>query len=199
MTTPKVATTAVASSNISSSLSDDYQSNSPTRLKGLFSDIICAEPINISAPADEVWRHITNFEDYPNWNPLNRFFELDTHAGVGESVTFGVSWGPYEDGGTPRPLDMLKQHLLQHETFTTWHTRRAIAYADTIFGLLRAERVQVLTPIDDNNTQYHTFERCQGVLQPLVLFLYKKKIIRGFNAASKALKMKAESNQGVQH
>jgi len=59
--------------------------------------------------------------------------------------------------------------------------------------LLQAERVQVLTAIDEDRTHYRTEDCFTGWLRPLVLALYGKATERGFIDCALGLEKAAES------
>lgn len=158
----------------------------PNDADGLFASTIFAEPVEIRAPVELVWRIMIDFERYPEWNPLNRFFRLDAGAEPGQTVTFGPSWGPYREGG-PLP----QSAMTTRETITVWEENHCLAYAD-LRGIFKAERAQCLYPTAGGGTRYHTYERICGLLSPLVWLLFRKRIIAGFTANGLALKARAE-------
>jgi len=183
--------------HIKSALFNSFDPLAPQKMDGYFSDILFADPIEISAPLELVWSAITDFAEYPAWNPLNRSFQLDTVAKPGERVTFGVSWGPYFKDGQPVPMDELKTHLTQHERLTVWEPNRCLAYADDFGQWHRAERVQYISKLENGKTRYHTYERWAGLITPLIRLAYAKKTKDGFNAFSTALKIRAEALAGT--
>jgi len=158
----------------------------PSRIPGPFAANILTEPLDINAPAERVWQIVVDFERYPAWNPLNRFFHLDTHAAVGETVTFGPRWGPY-DGET-----LGKAGFMQRETLTVWEEDCCLAYA-AMGRWLNAERVQYIARVSAERSRYYTYERTSGIFAPLVRRLYARRIIEGFTANGLALKKRAEA------
>ena len=160
----------------------------PGRIPGCCAANILTEPVDIHAPVALVWEIMTDFERYPEWNPLNRFFRLDTHAAAGQTVTFGPRWGPYDS-------DTLGEAgFTQRETLTVWEEKCCLAYA-TISRWVNAERVQYLEPLAGNRTRYHTYERTGGILAPVVRRVYGRRIVIGFTANGLALKRRAEARQ----
>jgi hypothetical protein len=158
----------------------------PDRIRGCFAANVLTEPVDIQAPVERVWRILVDFERYPQWNPLNRFFRLDTRAAVGETVTFGPCWGPYHEG------TLGKADFTQHETLTVWEENCCLAYG-VISPWLNAERVQHLASIAADRTRYYTYERTSGVLAPVVRLVYGQRIVTGFTANGQALKTRAEA------
>ncbi len=159
---------------------------SPDCIPGCCAANVLTDPVDIDAPVARVWEIMVDFERYPEWNPLNRFFRLDTHAEAGQTVTFGPRWGPYDRATLGEP------GFTQRETLTVWAPHCCLAYA-TISRLVNAERVQYLAPIGANRTRYLTYERTSGILAPVVRRLYARRIIEGFTANGLALKRRAES------
>lgn len=161
----------------------------PQTIRGIFAANLYADPIEIDAPLTTVWDTMTDFERYPEWNPLNRFFRLDSKAEPNHFVTFGPSWGPYdwaEDEPFPEP------DMTQHEMLTVYEENCCLAYAD-IRSYLKAERVQHVSQTEDGRTRYHTYERMSGLLAPFVDWRFGKRILTGFTANGQALKKRAES------
>ncbi len=158
----------------------------PGRMPGCCAANILTDPIDIDAPAALVWEIMVGFERYPEWNPLNRFFRLDTRAEAGQTVTFGPRWGPYDRNA------LGEAGFTQRETLTIWEPNCCFAYA-TISRLVNAERVQYLAPTGANRTRYLTYERTSGILAPVVRRLYARRIIEGFTANGLALKHRAEA------
>lgn len=185
--------TPIENNQIESALFNSFDPLNPRKIDGYFSDILFADPIEISAPLESVWSIMTDFSAYPLWNPLQRFFQLDTTAKPGEFVTFGVSWGPYSKDGQPAPMDELKTALTQHERLTVWEPNRCLAYADDFGQWHRAERVQYISKLTNDKTRYHTYERWAGLITPLIRLAYSKKVQDGLNAFSAALKVRAET------
>ena len=178
---------------LTSSVFGPFDPLDPHRLDGIFSRNIFAEPLDIRAPSDLVWRIMIDFERYPEWNPLNRFFRLDDKAEPGHTVTFGPSWGPYDQPGQGT---LPEADMTTRETITVWEEGRCLTYGD-LRGVFKAERSQYLEPIAGGYTRYHTFERICGVLSPLVRVLFEKRIIAGFTANGVALKARAERLAGL--
>jgi len=164
----------------------------PRKIRGLFAQNLYADPIEIEAPITTVWAIMTDFDCYPEWNPLNRFFRLDSKAEPNHFVTFGPSWGPYDRAeGEP----FLGPDMTQHEMITIWEENCCLAYAD-IRRLIKAERIQYISAVEDGKTRYHTYERISGLLSPLVRCHFGTRIVVGFTANGMALKRRAESLVG---
>jgi len=180
---------ATPSEMLTSSAFGSFNPVEPRNIPGLFAKNLHVSAIEIDAPVATVWAIMTDFDRYPEWNPLNRFFRLDSKAEPNHFVTFGPSWGPYdraEGGPFPDP------DMTQHEMITIWEENRCLAYAD-IRRLIKAERVQYISTVQEGRTRYLTYERLSGLLSPLVQRQYGARIVAGFTANGIALKRRAES------
>ena len=174
---------------LTSSAFGSFDPLDPGTIGGIFSRNLYAEPVIINAPVKTVWEAMTGFEKYPEWNPLNRFFRLDSEAAPNHYVTFGPSWGPYSlDKECPLP----EPDMTQHEMITVWEENCCLAYADIRF-YLKAERVQHISPLENSVTRYHTYERISGILSPVVSWKFGPRIIAGFEANGLALKRRCET------
>jgi hypothetical protein len=174
---------------IASSAFGSFNPLEPECIRGLFAENLYVDPVEINAPITTVWEIMTDFERYPEWNPLNRFFRLDSKPEPNHFVTFGPSWGPYDrKEGEPFP----EPDMTQHEMITVWEENCCLAYAD-IRRFLRAERVQHISTLESGQTRYHTYERMSGLLSPLILRKFGALIVAGFTANGIELKNRAES------
>lgn len=174
---------------INSSAFGPFDPLKPGNIPGLFADSLIAEAVEIEAPLEQVWQTITGFDDYPAWNPLNRFFRLDGEAKANERVTFGPHWGPYD---YPAKATLPEAGFIQRETITVWEDNYCLAYG-VISKLFNAERSQVVSVLANGHTRYQTFERISGLLSPLMKLVYGKRILRGFRANGLALKQRCEA------
>jgi hypothetical protein len=163
----------------------EFDPANPCEIPGILAGNILTEPVMIKAPVQLVWSIMVDFDRYPEWNPLNRFFRLDAGAEVGGTVTFGPRWGPYDNN------ELGDAGFTQRETLTVWEENCCLAYS-AISPWLNAERVQYVSPGPGDTTRYHTYERTSGILAPMVRMLYRRRIVTGFTANGVALKKRAE-------
>ncbi len=158
----------------------------PENIPGEHSCKIVAEPVEIKAPVEFVWRVMTDFAKYNEWNPMNRFFNLNGKAKTGDTVTFGPCWGPYD-------VDPLPEHdQVDTEVLTVWEENACLSYA-CITDAFSAERSQFVCDSENGHTRYITFERFSGEAGPDIKNAYGEKILKGFTANGLALKARAES------
>ncbi len=174
---------------LTSSAFGQFDPGDPQVIRGFFAENLYAEPVEIDAPINTVWEIMTGFDDYPEWNPMNRFFRLDSKAEPNHTVTFGPSWGPYNRSDNELLPDA---DFTQHETITVWENNCCLAYAVVSF-VFNAERVQYISTLENGKIRYQTYERMSGIIKPIVKWKYGTKIVAGFDANGIALKKRAES------
>jgi len=161
----------------------------PQTIQGECAENLYAEPLVIDAPIEVVWEIMTDFDLYPEWNPMNRWFKLDSKAEPNHMVTFGSYMGPFNQAeGEQLP----EASFTNHETITVWEENLCLAYA-VISPDLNAERVQFISSLPDGKTRYHTYERMSGSLSVDVRRDMGDSIVAGFMANGEALKKRAEA------
>lgn len=171
-----------------SSLYGEFDPLSPKKVSGLFAFNLQAKPVDIEAPINAVWEIMTDFDQYSDWNHCNRYFDLDGSAEPGQVVTFGPSWGPFDiDSGV-----LPENDFVQREIITVWQEPFCLSYP-VVGTTLDAERTQYLECLADGKTRYHTYERMRGLQTPVILMMFRKKMLSGFAANAAALKRRAES------
>ena len=179
-------------SMLTSSAFGEFDPLNPKTIPRIFAKNVYAKPVEIDAPITTVWKIITDFDLYPEWNPLNRFFRLDSKPEPNHTVTFGPSWGPYGQAeGEPLP----NADFTQRETITIWEENCCFGYS-AISWLINGERIQYLSTLENGKTQYLTYDRIGGPLSPFVLWKYGAKMEAGFTANGIALKNRAEALSG---
>jgi hypothetical protein len=136
--------------------------------------------VEIHASVDTVWRILVDLDNYHTWNRFTP--KVETTLEVGSPVLLHVQMTPKK---------MLKQkewvRVVKPRSELTW----GMTMGHPIF--LAARRSQTLTPLDEFTTRYQTVDRMSGILVPLVMLLYGKKIKRGFDAVAEGLRARAES------
>lgn len=167
-------------------------SDGPVRYSGFRASQL-VEPVDIDAPLEAVWDVLVDFDAYPEWNPITRVVQPHTELALGERVHLSVSWGPYEEDGQPVDVRSLVPALELDETLSVLEAPYALAWSDNRGVILRAERIQHLSPLPDGRTRYATNERMEGLLVPIVARVYARRIIAGFRACGLALKSRVEA------
>lgn len=132
--------------------------------------------LEIDAPIDQVWRVLTDFENYDSWNRFTP--RVETTGMVGEPVDLHVR---LNDSGRLRVQTLTVE---QNEPYVlVWGD-------DNLF--IKAHRYQTLTPIDEHRTLYESREPFGGLLAPLIIWLMKDKLMHGYRLAAEGLKKKVE-------
>jgi hypothetical protein len=135
--------------------------------------------VQIDAPIERVWRILTDVQGYAAWNPFTP--QVESTLRIGDPVHLHVR---------------LVGSRLMHRVETVTRNEPYTLGWDMQMGarfLLHAERVQVLTRIDENRTLYMTEDCFRGWLRPLVLGLFARSMQRGFQDCGLGLKRAAES------
>lgn len=133
----------------------------------------------MAAPAERVWKTLTDFEHYRDWNPWLREAAGATAPGSAVTVTarFGSQGGVYRH----RMVAAECPHLLHWED-TGWFTLFA-----------KGERIRRITPVDAGNCDYHVELRISGLLAGLALKQYGDFLRGGLAAETDALQIRAET------
>lgn len=138
---------------------------------------------DIDAPPERVWAILVDLASYGAWNPFTP--RIDASLRVGEPVVLHVAMKPG------------KKLLVQRETCTANDpAARELGWGMTMGAafVLRANRIQRLTPLPSGGTRYWTGDAFSGLLVPLVMSLYRADIQRGFDGVARSLKERAESS-----
>lgn len=140
--------------------------------------------IIIQAPVNIVWDTIVNLKDYPKWNlltPAMSFefvvgheFLLDTYLSEKEVVR-------------KEPMVMLSFNPEKYDV--SWGTSRT----KPKFPGIKSCRRQTCMQMKDNNTSFAHVQKFEGILTPIVLLLYKKKLNKAFYLYCESLKKYSES------
>jgi hypothetical protein len=187
MQTPATRTREAGATQIQSSLFGAFDPTEPRNIEGRFSGIVAIVPLQIHAPARAVWDVVVDFERYPEWNPLNRFFRCDGERAPGQRVTFGYTFARSK-GSDPLPAH---DHTIS-EVITVWDEGACFSYADVKPGFAN-ERTQYVRADSADTSTYFTFERFSGPVSPLIRLLFGARIRDSFQRTALALKARAES------
>jgi hypothetical protein len=136
--------------------------------------------IEINAPAEKVWRVLTDFAAYPEWNPFVR--RLDGEVSVGARLQVyiqsaggkGMSFRPTVLDAEPNKELRWLGHL--------WFP-----------GIFDGEHSFVIEPLGDGRVRFVQRERFKGLLVPFLSKMLDRDTRRGFEEMNRALKLRAES------
>ncbi len=142
--------------------------------------------VDIDAPIDRVWKILTDLPGYAQWNPFTP--RVESSLEIGDPVHLHVRLLTF------RGMGERLMHRVETVTRNAPHTLGWDMKMGARF-LLYAERVQVLTPIDEHRTHYMTEDCFTGWLRPLVLGLFGRSMQRGFLDCGLGLKEAAENER----
>ncbi len=135
--------------------------------------------VEIDAPIERVWQILKDIDRYGDWNPFTP--RVETTLQIGDPIHLHVRL-------VGKRLTHRVEYITRNEPYTLgWEMKMGARF------LLRAERVQTLTGIDENRTHYRTEDCFTGWLRPLVLALFGKAMERGFLDCGLGLKKAAEN------
>jgi hypothetical protein len=136
--------------------------------------------VEINARTEVVWKILTDFSAYPEWNPFIISFGTAPQPGRQFSVTMQPT------GKKPMTFKPICLSLIQEEEFS---------WLGHLFfrGLFDGEHIFELKKIDKNRTRLVQRENFSGILVPLLWRLLDKATRSSFEQMNHQLKMRAES------
>jgi len=135
--------------------------------------------IEINASAENVWKALMDFENYPSWNPFVREIKGGTAVGDRLKVFLKPSGG---SGMTMTPKVVKNEPNLEF----VWLGN---LFVSGIFDGRHSFRIE---PINGNNVRFVQSEQFSGILVPLLWMFIGKSTRRGFEEMNSALKKLAE-------
>jgi len=130
--------------------------------------------ITIDAPIQKVWDVLADFDQYDQWNPFTP--KIETTQEIGSDVLLHVRLNPNKPKLTK-----------QKETLLLWEAGKQMDWGIQSWWV-QTVRTQKLTAIDDQTTQYYTSDAFEGFMTPIIMWLFRQKIQRGFDDVAKGLK-----------
>jgi hypothetical protein len=136
--------------------------------------------IEIDAPAERVWRVLTDFASYPQWNPFIR--SISGEPTTGERLEVRIE-PPGGRGMTFRP------------TVLNAEDNRELRWLGHLLvpGLFDGEHSFAIQPLNENRVSFVQREAFKGVLVPLFARSLDNNTHRGFEEMNRALKERAEA------
>jgi hypothetical protein len=137
--------------------------------------------IEIDAPAERIFDILADLKSYSEWNPFTP--RVESTLRPGDAVHLYVRL-------RGKRLSHRVEHVSRNQrpTHLCWGTTIGAGF------LLRAERCQILTPIDARHTRFVNQDEIRGWLAPLVMLLFGRDMQRGFESVAAALKQRAEAS-----
>lgn len=133
--------------------------------------------VEIAATADQVWRVLTDFAAYPQWNPF--IVRARGHAAPGTTLSVTISNHGSQLTFTPRVLAADPGRELR------WRGRFLLP------GVVDGEHCFTLEPLEDGRVRLVQQESFTGLLVPLAGSSLD--VAEGFAAMNAALKRRAEA------
>jgi hypothetical protein len=136
--------------------------------------------IEIAASAERVWRLLTDFASYPEWNPFIR--RISGEPTTGERLEVRIE-PPGGRGMTFRP------------TVLNAEDNRELRWLGHLLvpGLFDGEHSLVIQPLGENRVRFVQREAFRGLLVPLFARSLNNNTQRGFEEMNRALKGRAEA------
>jgi hypothetical protein len=136
--------------------------------------------IEIAASAERVWRLLTDFASYPEWNPFIR--RISGEPTTGERLEVRIE-PPGSRGMTFRP------------TVLNAEDNRELRWLGHLLvpGLFDGEHSLVIQPLGENRVRFVQREAFRGLLVPLFARSLNNNTQRGFEEMNRALKGHAEA------
>ncbi len=138
-----------------------------------------ATEIEIQAPAERIWRLLTDFASFPQWNPFIRRASGEPTVGARLKVYIQPSGA---SGMTFRPI-VLKSEPGRE---LRWLGRFLIP------GLFDGEHIFVIEPLEANRVRFVQREVFTGLLVPFLTHGLDTDTRRGFEEMNRSLKAQAE-------
>lgn len=142
--------------------------------------------IVINAPAKLVWEILTDFEQYPQWNPFIKSIKGDVK--VGSKIVARIE-PPGAQGMTFKP----KVLAFTPEKEFRWLGNLIIP------GLFDGEHSFILRANENKTTTLIQSEKFKGILVPLFRKMLDNNTIQGFQQMNEKLKERAEAKLEVKH
>jgi hypothetical protein len=136
--------------------------------------------IEIDAPAEKVWRVLTDLAAYPEWNPFVRRVEGEFSVGARLHVTIQPSGAR---GMSFRPTVLVAEPNRE----LRWLGRFWLP------GLFAGEHSFSIEPLGEERVRFVQRERFGGLLVPFLSKILDRDTGRGFEEMNRALKLRAES------
>ncbi|HEX9963293.1 MAG TPA: SRPBCC domain-containing protein [Pyrinomonadaceae bacterium] len=136
--------------------------------------------IEIAAAPEKIWRILTDFENYPNWNPFIRSIKGEIAAGQKLEVFIQPTGAK---GMTFKPT-ILKAERERH---LRWRGKFFVS------GLFDGEHFFKIEPLGETGAKFVHGENFKGLLVGFLAKTLDTDTLRGFREMNEALKLRAEN------
>ncbi|NKY85304.1 SRPBCC domain-containing protein [Nocardia veterana] len=137
------------------------------------------DTVEIDAPAEVVWKVLTDLDSYGEWNPF--VVECRSTLEPGDPIEMRVRLG------SPKPRAQ-REFIRTH----TPGTEFSYSMKPVPLGILHSRRSHTVTALDDGRTRYRSHFELGGLLQPVVTAALGKHLRAGFEGMTAAVKQRAE-------
>lgn len=134
--------------------------------------------IEIAASPERVWRELTDFAKYPEWNPLLPAASGEVREGQRLRLTLKAG----------KRTMTIKPRLLR----AVPHRELAWRGSLPVPGMFTGEHSFEIEPLADGRVRFHHREKFFGLLVPLLSGMLDGDVRHGFEAMNAALKARAE-------
>lgn len=138
-----------------------------------------SEALEIDAPAGIVWDVLTDAPGYSDWNPFTT--RLDTDFQLDSPIHLHIVMGPLSMQRKEWVRVVEPPHRLE------WDTKVLARF------LLYSSKEQRVKALGESSCSYYTTDLFSGLLTPLIMLLFRKLIVRGFDETGLALKRRCEA------
>ena len=137
--------------------------------------------IVMNATPEKIWSIITNFDNYPNWNPFIK--SIKGEVKIGNKITARIE-PPEAQGMTFNP------------TVLSFETNKEFSWIGHLIfkGLFDGAHKFELIDNGNGTTTFIQSEKFDGILVPLFKNMLETNTKKGFEAMNKKLKELAEQN-----
>ncbi|RLD18626.1 MAG: SRPBCC domain-containing protein [Bacteroidetes bacterium] len=138
--------------------------------------------IVINASDIAVWKVLTDFDAYREWNP---FVHIEGRPALGESLVNTMY------------LDKNGKSQIFKPEIIRWDEYKGFSWLGSLFvpGLFDGEHYFELERLDDNQVKLIHGENFTGVLSWLIMKLIGEKTLAGFERMNTALKIRVEAKK----
>ncbi len=134
----------------------------------------------IASPQDKIWKLLTDFNGYGDWNPFIIKISGDLKVGSTLHVTMSI------EGRDPAALQPKVLSVVEKEKFC-WRGRLGIP------GMFQGTHYFTLEEIETGKTRFIHGEIFKGFMVGIILRRIGKQTLDGFEKMNQALKEKAEN------
>lgn len=146
----------------------------------MFKRTLYSDLITINRPKDLVWEVLVDLDNYPKWNPFTN--PVISTLKMGSPVELHVKMP-------------IRGDRIQTEILICNDIEETLSWGMTLghSSLLIAQRDQKVEAINGDQCSYQTWDAFHGLLTPMVVGLFGKDMLNGFNGVANSLKEYCEN------